>query len=34
MMCLDKDDLYERASWDGAAGMSRRKLLEHLQCTF
>ena len=32
MMCLDKDDLYERAAWDGAAGTSRRKLLEHLQC--
>ena len=33
-MCLDRDDLYERAGWDGAAGMSRRNLLEHLQCAF
>nr|XP_031862925.1 uncharacterized protein CI109_001399 [Kwoniella shandongensis]KAA5529997.1 hypothetical protein CI109_001399 [Kwoniella shandongensis] len=31
MMCLDKDDLYERAVWDGASGASRRQLLEHLQ---
>ncbi|WVR03803.1 hypothetical protein IAU60_000799 [Kwoniella sp. DSM 27419] len=31
MMCLDKDDLYERAGWDGASGSSRRQLLEHLQ---
>nr|XP_019050382.1 WD-repeat protein [Kwoniella bestiolae CBS 10118]OCF29312.1 WD-repeat protein [Kwoniella bestiolae CBS 10118] len=31
MMCLDKDDLYERAMWDGAQGTSRRQLLEHLQ---
>ncbi|OCF31690.1 hypothetical protein I316_06697 [Kwoniella heveanensis BCC8398] len=31
MMCTDKDDLYERAMWDGAAGTSRRQLLEHLQ---
>ncbi|WVN90744.1 uncharacterized protein L203_105987 [Cryptococcus depauperatus CBS 7841] len=31
MMCLDREDLYERASWDGAAGISRRQLLEHLQ---
>ncbi|WRT65705.1 uncharacterized protein IL334_002651 [Kwoniella shivajii] len=31
MMCLDKDDLYERATWDGAQGASRRQLLEHLQ---
>ncbi|ODN97475.1 WD-repeat protein [Cryptococcus wingfieldii CBS 7118] len=31
MMCLDKEDLYERASWDGAAGISRRQLLEHLE---
>lgn len=30
-MCFDKDDLYERASWDGAAGISRRQLLERLQ---
>jgi hypothetical protein len=31
MMCLDKEDLYERAVWDGAAGTSRRQLLERLQ---
>nr|XP_019012068.1 WD-repeat protein [Kwoniella pini CBS 10737]OCF50849.1 WD-repeat protein [Kwoniella pini CBS 10737] len=31
MMCLDKDDLYERATWDGAQGTSRRQLLEHIQ---
>lgn len=31
MMCLDRDDLYERAKWDGAAGISRRQLLERLQ---
>ncbi|WVQ93433.1 hypothetical protein IAU59_000504 [Kwoniella sp. CBS 9459] len=31
MMCTDKEDLYERAMWDGAAGTSRRQLLEHLQ---
>lgn len=31
MMCLDKDDLYDRAQWDGAAGTSRRRLLEQLQ---
>ena len=31
MMSLDKEDLYERAVWDGAAGTSRRRLLEHLQ---
>ncbi|OXG46032.1 WD-repeat protein [Cryptococcus neoformans] len=31
MMCLDKEDLYERAGWDGSRGISRRQLLEHLQ---
>ncbi|WVQ79097.1 hypothetical protein IAT38_001191 [Cryptococcus sp. DSM 104549] len=31
MMCLNKEDLYDRAMWDGAAGTSRRQLLEHLQ---
>lgn len=31
MMCMDKDDLYERANWDGAGKTSRRRLLEHLQ---
>lgn len=31
MMCLDREDLYERAKWDGAAGISRRQLLERLQ---
>ncbi|KAL1406407.1 hypothetical protein Q8F55_008106 [Vanrija albida] len=31
MMCLDRDDLYQRAKWDGAAGISRRQLLERLQ---
>ncbi len=31
MVCLDRDDLYERASWDGAAGTSRRRLLENLE---
>ncbi|EJT52339.1 negative regulation of gluconeogenesis-related protein [Trichosporon asahii var. asahii CBS 8904] len=31
MMCLDQDELYERAKWDGAAGTSRRLLLERLQ---
>jgi WD40 repeat protein len=31
MMCLNKEDLYERAVWDGAAGTSRRQLLEKLQ---
>ena len=31
MMSLDKEDLYERADWDGAAGTSRRRLLEKLQ---
>lgn len=31
MMCLDRDDLHERAAWDGAAGLSRRQLLEHLE---
>lgn len=30
-MCLDRNDLYERAGWDGAAGTSRRQLLEKLQ---
>jgi WD40 repeat protein len=34
MMCLDRDDLYERAEWDGAAGTSRRVLLEHLQSEY
>jgi hypothetical protein len=34
MMCLDRDDLYERAGWDGAAGTSRRQLLEKLQSQF
>ena len=33
-MCLDRDDLYERAEWDGAAGTSRRQLLEKLQGEF
>lgn len=31
MMCSINDDLYERAKWDGAAGISRRQLLERLQ---
>ena len=31
MMCLDKDDLYDKAAWDGAAGSSRSKLLEQIQ---
>ncbi|BEJ00907.1 hypothetical protein CcaverHIS631_0507640 [Cutaneotrichosporon cavernicola] len=31
MMCSVNDDLYERAKWDGAAGISRRQLLERLQ---
>ena len=31
MMCMDKEDLYERAAWDGAEGTSRRRLLEILQ---
>nr|XP_018264722.1 WD-repeat protein [Kwoniella dejecticola CBS 10117]OBR86880.1 WD-repeat protein [Kwoniella dejecticola CBS 10117] len=31
MMCLDKEDLYQRATWDGSQGTSRRQLLEHLQ---
>jgi hypothetical protein len=30
-MCSDRDDLYGRAEWDGAAGISRRLLLERLQ---
>lgn len=30
-MCMDRDDLYERAQWDGAAGTSRRRLLEQVQ---
>ena len=28
---MDRDDLLERAQWDGAAGTSRRRLLEQLQ---
>jgi hypothetical protein len=31
MMCMDREDLYERAQWDGAAGTSRRRLLEQIQ---
>ncbi|EIW66565.1 hypothetical protein TREMEDRAFT_34837 [Tremella mesenterica DSM 1558] len=31
MMCMDKDDLYERSNWDGAEKTSRRRLLEQLQ---
>jgi len=31
LMCLNKDELYQRACWDGAAGTSRRQLLESLQ---
>lgn len=31
MMCVDRDDLFERAQWDGAAGSSRQRLLEGLQ---
>lgn len=31
MMCLDREELFERAKWDGAAGSSRRLLLESLQ---
>lgn len=31
MMCSDREDLYKRAEWDGAAGISRRLLLERLQ---
>ncbi|KAK4686064.1 WD repeat-containing protein 26, partial [Tremellales sp. Uapishka_1] len=31
MMCSDREDLYERAAWDGAAGTSRRSVLEDLQ---
>ncbi|ORY24376.1 WD40-repeat-containing domain protein [Naematelia encephala] len=31
MMSMDKEDLYERASWDGASGTSRRRLLESVQ---
>lgn len=31
MMCMDKEDLYDRAQWDGAAGTSRRRLLEQIQ---
>jgi WD40 repeat protein len=32
-MCFDKEDLYDKAGWDGAAGTSRNKLLEQLQGT-
>jgi len=31
MVCLDREDLYRTAEWDGAAGSSRRRLLERLQ---
>ncbi|KAG2158482.1 WD40 repeat-like protein [Suillus bovinus] len=31
MMCSDPQDLRRRASWDGASGNSRRRLLEDLQ---
>jgi hypothetical protein len=31
MMCLNKEDLYERAVWDGVEGTSRRQLLGKLQ---
>jgi WD40 repeat protein len=31
MMCLDRNDLYTRSRWDGAAGTSRHSLLQALQ---
>lgn len=31
MMCLKKADLYVKANWDGAGGMSRHELLNDLQ---
>ena len=31
MMCLDRNDLYRRSKWDGAAGASRHTLLNSLQ---
>ncbi|KZV92176.1 WD40 repeat-like protein [Exidia glandulosa HHB12029] len=31
MMCASAHDLRERAKWDGAAGTSRRRLLQHVQ---
>ena len=34
MMCSSADDLRERAAWDGAAGLSRRRLLQQLQSMF
>lgn len=33
MMCSEPEDLRQRAGWDGAAGLSRRRLLNDLQRT-
>jgi len=30
-MCMKKADLYAKAKWDGATGLSRQELLDDLQ---